>query len=285
MGEAKRRKQKRAAQAAADIRAMADIPIALPAAMGEAPQLDADTRRKLFAIAAAERHAKLAGIRQALAKEPDKLVNIVLGALEAIFSDNDDIRESLVNHESTKKDYVIACKKGCSWCCYQNVEVTIPETILAAIEVGISDDPRQQTVRDTAAAIAGLDNIERVQTGKPCPFLVDNACSIYQRRPIPCRNFLAPDAEGCRTGLMSVIEGREPVRIHSHGTPQMFGRAFQAAVQGVCKDLGLQHDFVDLTQTVAAIIADPTLIEAWAGGAAAFTPFQRARSAQITSTP
>jgi hypothetical protein len=34
MGEAKRRKQKQAAQAAADIRAMADIPIALPAAMG-----------------------------------------------------------------------------------------------------------------------------------------------------------------------------------------------------------------------------------------------------------
>jgi hypothetical protein len=40
----------------------------------------------------------------------------------------------------------------------------------------------------------------------------------------------------------------------------------QGAIRGICRDLGLQIDIVELTQTVAAIIRDPTLIERWASG-------------------
>jgi Fe-S-cluster containining protein len=145
------------------------------------------------------------------------------------------------------------------------------------------DDPRQKAIQDTAAAVIGLDHVARTRTGKPCPFLIDNACSIYQRRPIPCRNFLAPDAENCRLALASLLEGREPLDVHSHGVPQMYGRAFQAAVQGICKDLGLQHDFVDLTQAVAAILREPEIIEAWASGKAAFTPTQGSDAPKVVA--
>jgi hypothetical protein len=45
-----------------------------------------------------------------------------------------------------------------------------------------------------------------------------------------------------------------------------------AAIRGVCKDLGLQHDWVDLEQTVAALLTDPSKAQRWAAGEAAFTP-------------
>ena len=40
----------------------------------------------------------------------------------------------------------------------------------------------------------------------------------------------------------------------------------QTAIRGICRDLGLQDDMVELTQTVAAIIRDPDPIQRWAAG-------------------
>jgi hypothetical protein len=44
----------------------------------------------------------------------------------------------------------------------------------------------------------------------------------------------------------------------------------QAATLGICRDLGLQDDIVELTQTVAAILRDPRLVERWAAGERVF---------------
>jgi hypothetical protein len=62
--------------------------------------------------------------------------------------------------------------------------------------------------------------------------------------------------------------------------PQFYALGDKDAMRGICKDLGLQHDNVDLVQTVAAILRDPTSVVRWAAGERAFAalppkPFRR----------
>ena len=49
-------------------------------------------------------------------------------------------------------------------------------------------------------------------------------------------------------------------------------RGDQAAVQGICKDLGPQHDVVDLVQALALILSDPGAIDRWGEGQTVFAP-------------
>src|SRR5579863_9591807 len=102
----------------------------------------------------------------------------------------------------------IGCRAGCAHCCYQNVEVTIPEAILAATHLADPADPRRPKLLETASALRGMTNAERRRTGRPCPLLVDNRCSIYEDRPLACRGMLASDPEECRASNESAFAGR-----------------------------------------------------------------------------
>lgn len=65
------------------------------------------------------------------------------------------------------------CKKGCSSCCYY--KVSISETEIAIIE--------KETGKKRNKSLKSAENYH----GQPCPFLVNNVCSIYQFRPFMCR--------------------------------------------------------------------------------------------------
>lgn len=79
----------------------------------------------------------------------------------------------------------VACKAGCSACCR-----TIP--------VEISDLEAQHITKATGIASAPLPpgrhtSFDFLDT--PCPFLVDNQCSIYEHRPFNCRSLAVVDRD------------------------------------------------------------------------------------------
>jgi hypothetical protein len=159
----------------------------------------------------------------------------------------------------------IECAAGCSHCCHQNVEVSIPEAILVSLQVADPDDPRRTNLLETADAVADLDQDERFLFGRPCPLLVDHKCSVYDNRPLLCRATLSPSAQGCRDALQGK---RGTVEIYT--LPQFVAIADKDALRGICKDLGLQYDNVDLVQTVATILRDPSTVVRWAQGEKVF---------------
>lgn len=77
------------------------------------------------------------------------------------------------------------CKKGCLNCCHYSV--TVSEVEIQFIEVHAQK-------RRLKAFLPHTDF-----HGHACPFLKNNACSIYTARPFVCRRFhsLAPTAEWC----------------------------------------------------------------------------------------
>ena len=115
----------------------------------------------------------------------------------------------------------ISCKKGCGACCRQPVPLAEIEAYQLAELVENLPEPRQTEVRkrfdeafkhfaeigwyERLSQAAGKEKEEQEKVvldyfreGIPCPFLVDESCSIHQDRPVACREYLVTTpAENC----------------------------------------------------------------------------------------
>jgi len=126
----------------------------------------------------------------------------------------------------------ISCKAGCSACCNQLVPVGLVEAHMIADLVEGLPEPRRNVVRSRFAAAearlaawehrADLDSIDRPQgkaahqvsvdyfrLGIACPFLEEGICSIYDDRPLACREHMVTSpAEHCahRGDPMAMID-------------------------------------------------------------------------------
>jgi len=100
--------------------------------------------------------------------------------------------------EATELAPQLACRLGCSHCCYYPVGITYPEAMRLADAV--------QSLPDVIARVVAANTDLREQTweqlvGKPCPLLVDDACTVHDARPMPCRALGSLDAEACADAL------------------------------------------------------------------------------------
>ena len=71
----------------------------------------------------------------------------------------------------------VACKDGCSACCRMNVDVTSVEAERLASVSG----------KRIARVTTPVQHREGEFSGVPCPFLVNDSCSVYDARPYACR--------------------------------------------------------------------------------------------------
>lgn len=171
----------------------------------------------------------------------------LLPALRAI---DDRLIEAAVAREEAAGAR-ISCRKGCAACCrVQPVPVTPPEAFALARLVDALPGPRRGTVRAAFAAAAerlraaGLYDLfmrrdpamtrEAVMAatrrymglGLACPFLVDDACSIYPDRPFVCRQyFVTSPPELCVAPLDNPVK---PVK-----TPARFATALLKATEAL----------------------------------------------------
>lgn len=74
----------------------------------------------------------------------------------------------------------VACKRGCNHCCHIPLLITPMEADLIAADTGV-----RRRVPRTASAAEAAEPFEGYT--KPCTFLVDGECSIYEQRPLACR--------------------------------------------------------------------------------------------------
>ncbi len=152
----------------------------------------------------------------------------------------------------------VTCSKGCGACCRQLVPITTPEALALGRSMASWDEGRRSRVLALfAAAAEGMVNsgwIERwnafldhpeggaqnlialgmdyFRLGLSCPFLEDDACSVYLERPLICRQFLAvsdpvhcqaPSAETVRTvALPAQTNGILAGMARSAGLPSAF---------------------------------------------------------------
>jgi len=75
----------------------------------------------------------------------------------------------------------MACHAGCSHCCHMGTLIYAHEAERLAAVSGREMIPVRHRPRDQVIAL--VDNFH----GRPCPFLRNNRCSVYNDRPFICR--------------------------------------------------------------------------------------------------
>jgi hypothetical protein len=96
----------------------------------------------------------------------------------------------------------VACHKGCSSCCHVAVTVMAEEAEVIGKEIGVKPS--------TPARFIGPDDRKDTAAnyyGTPCPFLVDDKCSIYASRPLACRTLYNMDKDAL---LCTIVPGDPP---------------------------------------------------------------------------
>lgn len=155
----------------------------------------------------------------------------------------------------------LACKTGCSYCCYYRVEAR-PEEILqmiAYITKTFSTD-QLQTLRaqvdDNVATLSGKSPQEQAQANLPCPLLRDGACSVYEVRPARCRTFHATDVTGCRQSW----EEPQNLTIKNSFIPELyhFGEAHLSGFRRAMTDAGYDSRAYELNAALRSALTDAT---------------------------
>lgn len=147
-------------------------------------------------------------------------------------------------------DGTVSCRKGCGACCSQVVPLAVIETYRIAEVVEAMPESERTAVRerfeDAFRHFASIGWFERLNEcasmsvadrervfldyfaeNIPCPFLVDDSCSIHADRPLACREYLVTSpAENCREPSAKSIrrievpvKPSEPARRLGHTRP------------------------------------------------------------------
>lgn len=100
---------------------------------------------------------------------------------------------AIANRVTAALEPYMACKPSCSACCHMNTMIYEHEAIRLAEVTGRKMVHLPYRPLDQIALDGDKFN------GKPCPFLVENKCSVYDDRPLVCRTHhsLRDDASQC----------------------------------------------------------------------------------------
>lgn len=166
-------------------------------------------------------------------------------------------------------DAKIACSKGCNYCCHGFVGVVPPEAfrIAEAIRDGRARGIDARTARDKAQPIIGIEPAARVGRKLPCPLLVDGMCSVYEQRPLVCRQTTSLSLPGC----IEEFEGVDPDgRIEISSTHLAHSSNAHVVLLGALIAVGLPSEAYELGATLDVVLADADCEKRWLAGEKVF---------------
>jgi len=160
-----------------------------------------------------------------------------------------------------------ACRSGCAHCCRFQVTVTPPEALalaehLKANTPALALGELAQRCAELARAERGLDSAGRVRLKRPCVFLRDEVCTVYEARPLACRGANATDDTQCARAL----DGEDiRLSIYVHQANIM-----KAAARGLNHATDPATGQLELTAAMAIALDDDTAATRWLGGEPVF---------------
>jgi Fe-S-cluster containining protein len=154
----------------------------------------------------------------------------------------------------------LACRAGCTWCCYFTVDVRAAEvfSILDFVEQSFTPEDKARVfaeVHANSVALRKLGEDERVTRNLKCPFLNEGRCTVYAARPQSCRNYHATDVAGCQQSY----EEPENLDIDPDFAPGVYqaGGAHVEAVSAAMCDAGYDVNAYELNCALDAALSEP----------------------------
>jgi Fe-S-cluster containining protein len=171
----------------------------------------------------------------------------------------------------------LACRAGCTWCCYFTVDVRAVEVfrILDVVEGTFAEGDKARVyseIRQNAATLRNLDETARVTRNVKCPFLHEGRCSIYAARPQSCRNYHATDVAGCQASY----EDPGNLEIDPEFAPMVYqaGAAHVEAFSIAMGNAGFDASAYELNCALDEAMRDPGALGRFEAGGEPFTDLE-----------
>lgn len=170
------------------------------------------------------------------------------------------------------KDVEIACGKGCSHCCHIWVSATAPEALYIASRIRRKANSTVQfRIADAHQNTKQFAFDERDKHPYPRPMLENNACSIYDIRPMTCRFAASGDAEICARSYHNVTDENIP-------TPFMYvagSGAYALAMSCALKRAGFIPAAYSFNSALEIALTNHNAEEEWLKGVDVFASVSR----------
>jgi hypothetical protein len=177
--------------------------------------------------------------------------------------------------ERAKAAQPTACRRGCAWCCHQNVRVSAAEVFHLArwLRSRLAEAELEALavhVHESATQLNGMAQPERARKRIACALLdpASGACRAHEARPMLCRGQLSVSAKTCQRAVESPGVYRfEPLldAIHGAGLASM-SLELEFAFFGGGPVSG------ELTAMLSVALTQPGAEATWTGGG---NPFPR----------
>lgn len=103
-----------------------------------------------------------------------------------------------------ENEFKAACKKGCSYCCWQAVDLSGVEAFFLLDHLLNTKSPEElaqirASAQDYKQITEPLNHTERpALIRRPCALLKDHICTAYEARPLSCRAFVSNNVAECK---------------------------------------------------------------------------------------
>lgn len=169
-------------------------------------------------------------------------------------------------------DTPVACRAGCSWCCYLQVTASPIEVfrIVKALRKQLSADEigeLRARVRAVDQRTHRLNAADRLRSRIACPLLDNGRCLVYADRPLACRGWTSYDAEDCRR---AVEDGDIKVIVKPDNLPRLGASAVSKGVETEIDNANFDGRPVELVAALRIVLEEPDSMKRWLKGQLVF---------------
>jgi Fe-S-cluster containining protein len=176
-----------------------------------------------------------------------------------------DLIEEVTRDHSTP----LACETGCNFCCYLMATVSAPEAMEIAHQLRTNLKPNEldrikKRIAHAYQQTNKLDNVARIHSGIPCPFLTENGlCSIYPYRPLDCVTYHSLSRQACEEVLKQPDHGHPTI-----SAIRLIGIGIKTGLGQGIVDSNLEHPALryELIEAIHIALSDPLAIEKYTAG-------------------
>lgn len=186
-------------------------------------------------------------------------------SIAQLFQSMDELLESFLQR-SAAEGQPADCKKGCAWCCHQEVFAVTHEFLYlnAYVKRNFSGAAREKILelaRKKVMRSMHLSVEEQLQIRAACPFLDSGACLVYEARPMACRIYLSSSEASCKKEHDR--PGGKGVFPDLFEFPLLAGRMLNEGFVAGLKQLGLQSSELPLEQGYSTMVTMGQTMEDW----------------------
>ena len=184
---------------------------------------------------------------------------------ERVITNFHNVLDWIFNEMLTQYGSPVACHKGCSFCCYINVDAQPLEIfrIVAFLSREFSKsqiDSIQQKAMANRERIRAMSLYEQANANIACPLLKDNSCGCYEVRPMMCRKHHARQMDHCERMFRQPEIECPDVEIPAVVRPLA---ATIVMTQTAFEEEGFDSRPYDLSSALAEALTNPKCYKRW----------------------